>query len=51
MKKQAEGISKKYDFFDNEDDKINVKIKKESDTEMDETQTIPYSSLKREDEI
>ena len=28
MKKQAEGISKKYDFFDDVDDKINVKIKK-----------------------
>ena len=51
MKKQTEKISKKYDFFDNEDDKKDVKIKKESDTEMDETETIPYASPKRENDI
>ena len=51
MKKQTEEISKKYDFFDNEDDKKNVKIKKESDTKMDETETIPYASPKRENDI
>ena len=50
-KKQAEEISKKYDFFDDEDDKKDVKIKKESDTEMDETETIPYASPKRENDI
>ena len=41
MKKQAEKISKKYVFFDDKDDKKNAKIKKESDTEMDENETIP----------
>ena len=41
MKKQTEEIRKKYDFFDDEDDKKMLK-KKESDTEMDETETIPY---------
>ena len=41
MKKQAEKISKKYVFFDDKDDKNNAKIKKESDNEMDENETIP----------
>ena len=41
MKKQAEKISKKYVFFDDKDDKKNAKIKRESDTEMDENETIP----------
>ena len=48
MKKQAEKISKKYVFFDDKDDK---KIKKESDTEMDENETIPYASPKRENNL
>ena len=47
MKKQAEEISKKHDFLDEKDDKKNVKIRKESDTEMDETEKIPYASPKR----
>ena len=47
MKKQAEEIRTKYDFFDDKDDKKNAKIKKVSDTEMDETETIPYASPKR----
>ena len=47
MKKQTEEISKKYDFLDDKDDKKNVKIRKESDTEMDETEKIPYASPKR----
>ena len=46
MKKQAKEISKKYDFFDDEDDKKDVKIK--SDTEMDDIETIPYASPKKE---
>ena len=29
----------------------NVKVKIESDTEMDETETIPYGSPKRENDI
>ena len=49
MKKQAEEISKKYDFFDDQDDKKDVKIK--SDTEMDDIGTIPYASPKRENDI
>ena len=51
MKKQTEELSKKCDFFDDEDDKKDVKIKKESDTEMDETETIPYVSPRRENDI
>ena len=51
MKKQAEKISKKYVFFDDKDDKKNAKIKKESDTEMDENETIPYASPKRENNL
>ena len=49
MKKQTEEISKKYDFFDDEDDKKDVKIK--SDTEMDDIETILYASPKRENNI
>ena len=41
MKKQSEEISKKYDFFDDEDDEKDVKIK--NDTEMDDTETILYA--------
>ena len=48
MKKQTEEISKKYDFFDDEDDKKDVKIK--SYTEMDDIKTIPYASPKREND-
>ena len=48
-KKQTEEISKKYDFFDDEDDKKDVKIK--SDTEMDDIETILYASPKRENTI
>ena len=51
MKKQTEEVSKKYDFLDDEDDKKDVKIKKESDTEMDETETMPYTSPKTENGI
>ena len=51
MEKQAEEISKKYYFFDDETIEKNVKIEKESDTETDETETIPYVSLKRENDI
>ena len=51
MKKQTEELSKKCDFFDDEDDKKDVKIKKESDTEMDETETIPHVSPRRENDI
>ena len=49
MKKQTEEISKKYDFFDDEDDKKDVKIK--SYTEMDDIKTIPYASPKRGNDI
>ena len=49
MKKQAEEISKKIWFFDDEDDKKDVKIK--SDTEMDDIETIPYVSPKRKNDI
>ena len=49
MKKQAEEISKKIWFFDDEDDKKDVKIK--SDTEMDDIETIPYVLPKRESDI
>ena len=48
-KKQTEEISKKYDFFDNEDDKKDLKIK--TDTKMDDIETIPYASPKRENDI
>ena len=43
------GNKQKYDFFDDEDDKKDVKIK--SDTEMDDIEAIPYVSLKRENDI
>ena len=46
MKKETEEISKKYDFFDDEDDKKDVK-KIKSDTEMDDIETILYASPKR----
>ena len=49
MKKQAEEISKKYDFLDDQDDKKDVKIK--SNTEMDDIETIPYVSPKRKNAI
>ena len=49
MKKQTEEISKKYDFFDNEDNKKVVKIKR--DTEMDDIESILYASPKRENDI
>ena len=49
MKKQKEEISKKYDFFDDEDGNKDVKIK--SDTEMDDIETILYASPKRENTI
>ena len=48
MKKQTEEISKKYDFFDNEDNKKVVKIKR--DTEMDDIESILYASPKREND-
>ena len=48
MKKQTEEICKKYDFFDDEEDKNDVKIK--SDTEMDDIETILYASPKREND-
>ena len=49
MKKQAEEISKKFDFFDHQGDKKDVKIK--SDTEMDDAETILYASPKRKNNI
>ena len=49
MKKQTEEISKKYDFFDDEDDKKDVKIK--SNTEMDDSETILYALPKRDNDI
>ena len=49
MKKQTEEICKKYDFFDDEEDKSDVKIK--SDTEMDDIETVLYASPKRENDI
>ena len=49
MKNQAEEISKKYDFFDDQDDEKDGKIK--SDTEMDDIETIPFTSPKRENGI
>ena len=49
MKKKAEEISKKYDFFDDQDDKKDVKIK--SDTEIDDIEAIPYSSPKWQNDI
>ena len=57
IKKQAEGISKKYNYFDDDDDDDDdddkpfpdfVSIKQESDIEIDNASTIPYASLKRE---
>ena len=51
MNKQEEEISKKYDFFDDQDGKKDVKIKKESDAEMDDAKTIPYASPKRKNDI
>ena len=55
IKKQAEGISKKYNYFDDDDDDDDddkpfcdfVSIKQESDIEIDNASTIPYASLKR----
>ena len=49
MKKKAEEISKKYDFFDDQDDKKDVKIK--SDTDIDDIEAIPYSSPKWQNDI
>ena len=49
MKKQTEETIKKYDFFNDEDDKKDVKIK--SDTEMDDIEKILYASPKRENDI
>ena len=49
MKKQAEEISKKFDFFDDQGDKKDVKIK--SDTEMNDAETILYASPKRKNNI
>ena len=61
VKKQDEDISKKYDFFYNDDDKnfpgdVSIKqesdfpndasIKQESDNEIDNRETIPYASPK-----
>ena len=48
-KKQTEERSKKYDFFDDGDDKKDVKII--SDTEMDDAEIIPYASPKRENAL
>ena len=45
MKKQAEEMSKKYDFFNDQIDKKDVKIK--GDTEKDDIETILYASPKR----
>ena len=38
-------------FFDDQDGKKDVKIEKESDTEMDDAKTIRYASPKRENDI
>ena len=48
-KKQAEEISKKHDFFNDQHDKKDAIIK--SNTEMDDIETIPYASSKRENFI
>ena len=49
MKKQTEEISKKYYFFDGENDKKGLKIK--TDTQMYDIETILYASPKRENNI
>ena len=47
-KKIGRGNKQKYDFFDDEDDKKNVK---KGNPKIDETETIPHASWKRENDI
>ena len=47
MKKQAEEMRKKFDFFNDQDDKKDVKIK--GDTEKDDIETILYASPKKKE--
>ena len=54
MKKQTEEFSKKYEFFIDDDDKKDVKIKFDDDKKLmkidvdDDIETIPYLSPKNE---